>query len=766
MSSDNRSKDSRSNGSRTSGTRGSGTRGSGTKSSGTRTTESGAVGNQFGTFGGVFTPCVLTILGVIMFLRFGYVVGQAGLWMSLLIVGASKVITLLTTLSLSAIATNTRVEGGGAYFLISRSLGPEFGGAIGLLFFAAQALSVAMYVIGFTEALMVFLPDGVSPTLVATLTNLVVCVCVWIGAGWTIKVQFAILATVILSLLSFYAGAFGDFDWQNLASNSGPSYSTDQSFWTVFALFFPAVTGIMAGANMSGDLREPARSIPRGTIAAVAVTFVVYATQALFLAGSRPREDLINDTLIISQIALLPLLISAGVFAATISSALGSMMGAPRILQSLARDRLFRSLIPLGAGSAKDGEPRRAVIATGLIAQAGIVAADLDTIAPLITMAFLVTYGLLNLATFYESITNNPSYRPQFRYCNWFTSLAGAIGCGVVMVLIDWRWALVATGIVAGMHWYLTRAGLKASFGNLQSGLLFERTRRNLLKLEDDLYHPKNWRPFILALSGSGFSRPHLVVFGNWLTSETGILTLGQVIPGALGDHQQRLAGQERILHAMIGERRLNAFPAVVVAEDYTLGVEALVQCQGLGRLRPNTVLLGCPLHGETMPAFGRLLRNLAGLNRSVVVLRQTDEPDDGMKAPTGTVDVWWRGRANGELMVLLAHLLLLHPQWSGRQLRLLRVVENDAGIEEVETHLKTLLKEARISALAKAVVSSDPLAAIQTTSRNAAFVFLGFQTPQAEDEDVQWLERVNQLVGDLPRVALVQSAGEMRLES
>lgn len=724
-----------------------------------------SAGNQFGTFGGVFTPCVLTILGVIMFLRFGFVVGQAGLWMALLIVAASKIITFLTTLSLSAIATNTRVEGGGAYFLISRSLGPEFGGAIGLLFFAAQALSVAMYVIGFTEALMVFLPEGASPIFVASITNLIVCICVWIGAGWTLKVQFVILATVVASLLSFYAGAISEFRFETLAANEAPSYSAGQSFWTVFALFFPAVTGIMAGANMSGDLREPARSIPRGTIAAVAVTALVYASQAFLLAGTRSSVELTEDNLIISKIALLPILISMGVFAATISSALGSMMGAPRILQSLAKDRLFRSLIPLGVGSQRDGEPRRAIVATGLIAQVGIMAADLDTIAPLITMAFLVTYGLLNLATFYESITNNPSYRPQFRYCNWVTSLAGAIGCGVVMLLIDWRWALVATGIVAAMHWFLSRANLKANFGNLKTGLLFERTRRNLLRLEDDLYHPKNWRPFLLALSGSGFSRPHLVVFGNWLTSETGILTLGQVIPGVLGDHRERLANQERILHSMIGERRLNAFPAVVVAEDYTRGVEALVQCQGLGRLRPNTVLLGCPLSDETMPAFGRLLRNLAGLQRSIVVLRQTDEPPDDLRAPTGTIDVWWRGRANGELMVLLAHLMLLHPQWRERKLRLLRVVESEAGIEEVDQHLKDLLKAARISGSTKVVVSSDPLSAIQTNSRNAAFVFLGFQTPDAS-EDTLWLERINRLAGALPRVALVQSAGEMKLES
>ncbi|GAA5507202.1 amino acid permease [Novipirellula caenicola] len=722
-------------------------------------------GHRFGTIAGVFTPCMLTILGVIMFLRFGFVVGQAGIIGTILIVLFSNAITLLTTLSLSAIATNTKVEGGGAYFLISRSLGAEFGGAIGLVFFAAQALSVAMYVIGFTEALVGYLPEGTSSTLVASLTNVAVFACVAIGAAWTMKLQFLILAAVLFALFSFYAGAWTQFDTAIFLQNKGMGFSGGESFWTVFALFFPAVTGIMAGANMSGDLRNPARSIPLGTLAAVFVTGLIYLSEAILIGGCRDRETLVTNNLVLSDIAVLPALIAAGVFAATISSALGSMMGAPRILQSLARDRLFRWIQPLGVGSGVNSEPRRAILVTFLISQAGILLADLNTIAPLITMAFLVTYGLLNLATFYESITKNPSYRPRFKFCHWTTSLAGAIGCGVVMLLIDWQWAFVAISLFAALHWYLSKIDLAADFGNVTSGLLFERTRKNLLKLEGELYHPKNWRPFVLALSGTGFSRPHLVVFGHWLTSRTGILTLGQVIQGELDDRHRRRISQERMLHAMIGEHGLNAFPAVVVSSDYVTGVEALVQCQGLGRLRPNVVLLGCPLSADRMKVFGGLLRNLKGLSRSTVVLRRTDEPSDDWRPPSGTVDVWWRGRANGELMVLLAHLLLQNEDWRGRELRLLRVVDNEAGIDEVRNHLDGLLKAARIPGVTKVVVSKDPELAIQTTSRNAAMVFLGMQPPNIGDEEA-FFYRTEKLAGGLPRVVFVQSAGGMRLES
>lgn len=333
------------------------------------------------------------------------------------------------------------------------------------------------------------------------------------------------------------------------------------------------------------------------------------------------------------------------------------------------------------------------------------------------------------------------------------------------MLLIDIRWAIVAVSMVGAIHWYLSRIELDASWGDLQSGLLFERTRRSLLKLEDELYHPKNWRPFVLALSGGGFSRPHLVVFGSWLTSERGVLTLGQVIPGELDEHHQRRISQEQILHTMVSEHSLSAFPAVVVASDYVSGVEALVQCQGLGRLRPNIVLLGYPMEAERMRVFGGLLRNVASLGRSVVVLRRTDRPENDWSVPSGTVDVWWRGRSNGELMVLLAHLILDHPKWQGKQLRLLRVVDNESASVEVRSNLKQLLREARIKGSTKVVVSGDPASAIQTTSRDAAMVFLGIEPPE-EGAEEEFYYRTEALVGNLPRVALVQSAGGMRLES
>lgn len=729
---------------------------------------------QFGTMGGVFTPCTLTILGVIMFLRLGQIVGQSGVILALTIVLVSKLITLLTTLSLSSIATNTRVQGGGAYFLISRSLGVEFGGAIGVVFFLAQAISVAMYVIGFSEAVIAAFPAAklvvngmdVSAQAVGTITNLVVFAMVMIGAGWAIKLQYGILAVLGLSLLSFFGGAPAHFDSARLAENLGSGFVGGDNVWVMFALFFPAVTGIMAGANMSGDLKDPAVSIPKGTIFSVLVTGIVYSLLVVFLGGMADREDLINESLIMNSISLSAISITAGVFAATLSSAIGSMMGAPRILQAFGRDGIFGWLKFFGKGSGDNNEPRRAIVLTFVISQICILVADLNAIAPIITMAFMITYGMLNLATFYEYITKNPSFRPRFKYGHWALSLLGAVSCLAVMFLISPMWATLSIFVMWILHQYISKKQVEARWGDLQSGLIFERARSNLLKLEDYLYHPKNWRPVILAFSGRAtWTKPHLAIYGHWFSTGHGILSLGQVILGEVDNRLERRKGQEEILHNFIRSQQLAAFPAVVVAQNQSDGIESLVQCHGLGALRPNTVLFNWPRDQTNSAWLGCTLRTVDRLNRSIAVLRFLNHPVDPWTAPQGPIDVWWRGEKNGSLMLLLAHMLINNDQWRGREIRLLRIISAEAGREEVHNHLASVIDQSRIPAVPKVVVSDNIAETIQTESRSAAIVFIGFEAPN-ENEEEDFFARMESLVGDLERVVFVDSHGNMSLQT
>ena len=341
---------------------------------------------QFGTFGGVFTPSILMILGAIMFMRANFVTGQAGVIRTVLILLIAEGIAVCTALSMSAVATNMKVRGGGAYFMISRVLGPEFGGAIGLVYFLGLALSVPFYILGFSEALVFTFPALAPYAIAVTLGGAGLLFAIaFIGADWSIRTQYVILGALGLSIAAFMAGAAQHFDPAQLTANLTSGYTAIlggggvYSFWPVFAIFFPAVTGFLAGVNMSGDLKNPARSIPGGTFLAIGVGLVIYTVEIILFGGGFDRATLINQPFNVMKdhaIWGLAFLVPLGVIAATLSSALASYLGAPRVLQALARDRLLKPLDTFAAGSAKGDEPRPALwftllITFGVLAWAG-----------------------------------------------------------------------------------------------------------------------------------------------------------------------------------------------------------------------------------------------------------------------------------------------------------------------------------------------------------------------------------------------------------
>ncbi len=350
------------------------------------------------------------------------------------------------------------------------------------------------------------------------------------------------------------------------------------------------------------------------------------------------------------------------------------------------------------------------------------------------------------------------------------------LGCFGVMFLINWVWATVSLLFIALLHWYIRSREIESRWGDLQSGVVFERARKALLKLEEEVYHPKNWRPIVMALSGTGWTRPHIPIYGHWMTSGHGILTLAQVITGDLEAMAGRREQIEKTLRSFIAKEELSAFPAVAINENLSEGIESLIQCHGIGGLRPNTVLMGWPNDPDKAEAFGANIRLIARTGRSVLAARflsyrnesdgDTSSVAEHWTVPRGTIDVWWRGVGNGELMLLLAHLLHRNPEWRENRVRVLRIVENETARAEVEKHFVELSASARIQFDTKVVVSDQPApVVIQEASREAALVLMGFQTPEEGLEAELW-QRMETLAGGLPRVILVDSAGGMTLES
>jgi amino acid transporter len=704
-----------------------------------------------GTFGGVYTPSILTILGVIMYLRFGWVVGNAGLLNTLIIVTLSTAITFLTSLSVCAIATDRVVRVGGAYYMISRSLGLETGGAVGISLYFAQALSVTLYTIGFAESIVETFPH-LNQIYVALIVTVLVGILALTSASIAIKAQYFIMAAIALSLLSFLFGpSLPDVE---LLSWSSPPASSE-SFWTVFAVFFPAVTGIMAGVNMSGDLKDPVKSIPIGTLAAVGTGYVIYMVLPMILAMRADAESLITEPLIMKQMSLWGSAILLGVWGATLSSAIGSILGAPRVLQALARDGVLpRWLSFLGSGHGRDDEPRNGTLVTLAVAVAAVGVGDLNLIAPVLTMFFLTTYLVLNVAAGIEGFLQSPSFRPTFKV-HWSLSLLGALGCLGVMFLINAVATVVAALIVLIIYFGLQQREVRATWGDARRGIWMALISAGIFQIEhkDDA---KNWRPHLLVLSGAPQKRWSLIELADGFSHNRSLMTVSSVLPSGSRDlaQQQKL---EKTLRDYLHKRGVKALVRVVTASDPFEGALRLLETYGLGPLVPNTILLGDSEEPSRRKQFCNAIAEIHSSKRNVVIFRENPKYGFGFRR---RIDVWWSGmQANGSLMLLLAYLLRTDIGWRNARIYLKLVVPDETAAAAARVNLQNFVQGLRIDVISQVLVAEDRSfdEILYQSSHNADLVFLGMATPGKNY--VEYYERLQNLVASLPSTIFVLAA-------
>lgn len=712
-----------------------------------------------GTFGGVFTPSLLTILGVIMYLRFGWVVGNVGLGGTLLIVTLSTSITLLTALSIAAIATDQRVRTGGAYYMISRSLGIETGGAVGIPLFLAQALSVALYTVGFAEAVVGAFP-AVDARTVGIVTTILVAALALVSAKVAIRSQYVIMAAIALSLVSLVLGSPLD------PAEAGPVVAATgearESFWVVFAVFFPAVTGIMAGVNMSGDLEDPGRSIPTGTFAAIGVGYLIYMGLPILLASRADTATLLNDPLVMRRISVWGDAILLGVWGATLSSAVGSILGAPRVLQALARDGVLPDRLRwLGKGAGPDDTPRAGTIVTLVLALAAVWLGDLNLIAPILTMFFLTTYGVLNVAAGVERFLGSPSFRPQFQV-PWVFSMLGAVGCVAVMFLINPLATLAAAVVVLVVFVLLERQGLEATFGDVRRGVWMSVTRAGLLRIRSES-DPRNWRPHFLVLSGAPTRRWPLIELADGFTQSRGLLTVATVVPVDSVSPQRREA-QEQGIREYLAKRGVQGLVRVVPAPDPFSGAERLVEYYGLGALSPNTVLLGDTAREELRERYCTMIGRLHAARRNIVLVRDAENRGFGSRK---RVDIWWGGlQGNGALLLILGYLLRSSLAWRGADVRMITVVPNEQARGRTLEHLGEVIEATRTGVRPVVEVSRgrsfDEI--LHAVSKDSDLVLMGLQAPESVGDEGyrHYLEEMRERSRGLPTTLFVLAGEEI----
>ncbi|XP_005951097.1 solute carrier family 12 member 3 [Haplochromis burtoni] len=606
---------------------------------------------RFGWVVGVMVRCMLNIWGVILFLRLSWITSQAGILLTWLIILISVTVTSVTALSISAIATNGRVISGGAYFMISRTLGPEIGGPIGVVFSFANALACALNTVGFAEVardLMqefgVVMVDSINDVrIVGVITVTVLLLISLAGMEWESKTQILFFLVLLVSLSNYFVGTFippniekqaqGIFGYRTeiFLENLTPNWRENEAnFFQMFAIFFPSAIGILSGANISGDLKDPATAIPKGTLMAIFWTTISYLMISVTVASCVVRDasgnmtdiltgnltdgcvglgckmgwnftdciqqknceyGLANNSKVLGQVSGFYYLITAGVFAASLSSALGFLVSAPKVFQCLCKDNLYPYIGFFAKGYGKNDEPLRAYVLCYIIAVAFILIAELNTIAALISNFFLCSYSLINFSCFHASITNSPGWRPSFHYYSKWTALFGAVISVVLMFLFTWWAALITFCIIFFLFGYINYNKPKVNWGSSVQAGTYNMALSYSVSLTGVEDHVKNFRPQCLVLTGPPNQRPALVDFVGSFTKHISLMICGDIIMEP--ERQTRPQDATDQLVKWMNKRKVRSFYTPFTAESLRTGARYLMQASGLGKLKPNTLVLG-----------------------------------------------------------------------------------------------------------------------------------------------------------------------------
>ncbi|XP_078395524.1 solute carrier family 12 member 7-like isoform X5 [Cetorhinus maximus] len=799
---------------------------------------------RMGTFIGVYLPCLQNILGVILFLRLTWIVGAAGIFGSFWIVFMCCACTLLTAISMSAIATNGVVPAGGSYYMISRSLGPEFGGAVGLCFYLGTTFAGAMYILGTIEILLtyivpsaaIFKAEDPSQETSAMLNNMrvygtcaitLMATVVFVGVKYVNKLALVFLACVILSILAIYAGviktafnppdfplcmlgnrtlAWQAFDvcakfstegnqtvttqlWQlfcdspylnatcneyfnlnnvtviqgipGIASNvindniwstygsqgemlekqgipSVPAsedvtntglpyvFSDIATYFTMLVgIYFPSVTGIMAGSNRSGDLKDAQKSIPTGTLLAIITTSFIYLTCIILfgacIEGVLLRDkfgESVNGNLVIGTLAWpSPWVIVIGSFFSTCGAGLQSLTGAPRLMQAIARDGIVPFLRVFGHGKA-NGEPTWALLLTAGICEIGILIASLDSVAPILSMFFLMCYMFVNLACALQTLLKTPNWRPRFKYYHWTLSFLGMSLCLALMFICSWYYALVAMVIAGCIYKYIEYRGAEKEWGDGIRGLSLNAARYALLRLEDGPPHTKNWRPQLLILLNldleQNVKHPRLLSLTTQLKAGKGLTIVGSVLEGTFLERHTEVQNAEQNIKSLMGLEKTKGFCHVVVSSNRRDGVSHLIQSSGLGGMKHNTVLVAWPeLWRQTdgpagWKSFVDMVRETTAAHQALLVTKNIDSfPTNQERFAGGTIDVWWIVH-DGGLLMLLPFLLSQHKVWKKCKMRIFTVAQIDDNSIQMKKDLQLFLYQLRLDAEVEVVEMLD----------------------------------------------------------
>ncbi len=714
-----------------------------------------AKGTKFGTFKGVFTPSLLSILGVIMYLRLPWIVGEAGLIATLGIILVAHLISVTTGLSIASIATDKKVERGGNYYIISRSLGLPIGGTLGMAFFVGLSFSISLYLIGFSEVFLTALGFEITKDLVritGVLALLFITTLTFISTNLALKTQVIILLVILLSLISIF---FGQHDLQ--PDRPVLNFTSETFTWiALFAIFFPAVTGFSTGSSMSGDLRNPGKAIPVGTMAAIFAGLIIYTGLAVFLSNTVDRHVLIHDPAVLLNISFFAPVVVAGIWGATLSSALGSILGAPRILQATAIDKITPKIFAKGFGASN--QPRNALLLTFAIALAGILIGDLNIIARIVTIFFIITYGFLNLTCAIENWAGS-DFRPSFRI-PVLVSVIGGVACFIIMIQLDIIAMIIAVLIMGGIFFIIKRKELRLQSGDTWSGVWSSIIKYGITKLSiQGGLDKRNWRPNIILFSGGAKSRPHLVEIARSMVGRMGVFTNFELIENPSEDVLFSKQAQSIIDTDNYGK---TVFTRRHECSDIYQGMDLICRVYGFTGFEPNTTLLGWSRNTKNPARFIKALRNFIQLNYNIAILSFDRNKGFGQKK---RIDLWWKGYGREFTYGLtLIKFITSDPAWRSARLRVLIINYDSSITEKIYDLADHMIDNTRLFGEVKIINNSverlSETEIIKKESENTDLTLLPIEEKDL-NPDAAPLEKLSEKISQLSTTLLIKAGSE-----
>jgi amino acid transporter len=704
----------------------------------------------FGTFKGIFVPNVTMMFGVILFLRLGVVVGNVGLLEFSLIIALSLCVMIATSLSIAMVVTNMQVGSGGAYFLISRSLGIEIGGAIGLALVVSQLVSLSLCITGFAYSLTSIYPH-LNLFLIEVVSLVVLSFFSIYSANLALKIQTVIFFTLIITVGSIFLGIKPGY-----SGSLEPYYQPPLGFWAAFAVFYPALTGIEAGMALSGTLKNASRSLSIGTITSVIFAATTYLCLAVFLWFVLDSRALAADPMILLKQSKFPLLIYIGLWSATLSSALGNLIGAPRMVQMIAEDTALPQFLSRTFG--KYDEPRYATFLILCVAILLIFFTTIDQILPILTMICLLTYGTINLVAGLSELIHGPSWRPTFR-CPWQISMAGAVLCYLMMFTIDPIWAIIAIGIVVGLYVYYSNKDLDVPFHDFRDSIMLYLSRKALYRLSDTEDHPMNWMPQILVVTKTPTNREQMIYLAQALAQRSGILTVVTILPELWVDPEQ-LESKHQLIKEWLSERSIECISEVISHENFYEGITLLMRSHGLGSLQPNTILMTISdAESDTFDGIHQILDSAQISARNILLYFEaeelpisdlSDKPDDKK-----TIDVWWNpdDRDDFELMMGFVLSLRTSPVWTDRTVNVQTIARSKKAKKHIEKYFRSFFKKIRVRFKIKIHVEPELslVNCVHRYSEQADLIFFPLKTKSKFDDEKEFNSYLEEVITELP---------------